>query len=350
MPEISLAEIILLNKLENRSIEFSSSIYEWYKQFGRKDLPWRKKVTPYRVWVSEVMLQQTQVKTVIPYFDKFISKFPDLDSLSTATEQEILALWTGLGFYRRAKNIYAAKEIIKENYNNEFPSSFEGLMSLPGIGKSTAGAILSIAYKKSFPILDANVKRVIARHDKIDLSDKKSLNKLWYLSEIYTPNKKIFEYTQGIMDIGATVCSIKKPSCEECPVNSTCKTAFKEIEIIKKVKKDKACKEIFFTLAHSKNEFLLFKKNSKSFWESLWIPYEGKETGSNTIFKKPQKSNIKKFSHALSHLDLNITIEIFDYKKPFQVNTNLEYQWINRRDIKNYGLPKPIKHIIDNHV
>ena len=106
MPEISLAGIISLNKLENKSIEFSSSIYEWYKQFGRKDLPWRKKITPYRVWISEVMLQQTQVKTVIPYFDKFISKFPDLDSLSTATEQEILALWTGLGFYRRAKNIY----------------------------------------------------------------------------------------------------------------------------------------------------------------------------------------------------------------------------------------------------
>ena len=256
--------------MENKSIKFSSSVYEWYKEFGRKDLPWRKKVTPYRIWISEVMLQQTQVKTVIPYFNKFISKFPNLGSLSEATEQEILALWTGLGFYRRAKNIYSTKEIIKTNYNNEFPSSLEDLVSLPGIGRSTAGAILSIAYKKPFPILDANVKRVIARHDEIDLSNKKSFNKLWNLSELYTPNKNIFEYTQGIMDIGATVCSIKKPSCFECPVNSTCKTAFKEIEIVKKVKKDKACKEIFFTLAHSKDEFLLFKKNSKSFWESLW--------------------------------------------------------------------------------
>ena len=339
-----------MNKLENKSIKFSSSVYEWYKEFGRKDLPWRKKVTPYRIWISEVMLQQTQVKTVIPYFNKFISKFPNLDSLLKATEQEILALWTGLGFYRRAKNIYAAKEIIKANYNNEFPSSLEDLVSLPGIGRSTAGAILSIAYKKPFPILDANVKRVIARHDEIDLSNKKSFNKLWDLSELYTPNKNIFEYTQGIMDIGATVCNIKKPSCFECPINSTCKTAFKKIEIVKKVKKHKACKEIFFTLAHSKDEFLLFKKNSKSFWESLWIPYEGKKITSKSLFKKPQKSNVKKFSHALSHLDLNITIEIFDYKKPFEVNTNMEYQWINRSDIKNFGLPKPIKHIIDNHV
>ena len=139
-------------------------ILYWYDN-NKRSLPWRinntKKNHEYFTLVSEFMLQQTQVKTVIPYFDKFISKFPDLDSLSIATEQEILALWTGLGFYRRAKNIYAAKEIIKENYNNEFPSSFEGLMSLPGIGKSTAGAILSIAYKKSFPILDANVKKHI---------------------------------------------------------------------------------------------------------------------------------------------------------------------------------------------
>ena len=114
-----------MNKLENKSIKFSSSVYEWYKEFGRKNLPWRKKVTPYRIWISEVMLQQTQVKTVIPYFNRFISKFPNLDSLSKATEQEILALWTGLGFYRRAKNIYKTKEIIKHEHKNIFPKKFE---------------------------------------------------------------------------------------------------------------------------------------------------------------------------------------------------------------------------------
>tara|TARA_B100000674_G_scaffold54253_1_gene37703 strand:- start:994 stop:2004 length:1011 start_codon:yes stop_codon:yes gene_type:complete len=329
---------------------FSSSIYSWYEKHGRKDLPWRKNISPYSVWISEIMLQQTQVKTVIPFFDRFMKKFPDLNALSQASEEEILALWTGLGFYRRAKNIFAAKEIIKINFDNKFPSTFDELVSLPGIGKSTAGAILSIAYKKSFPILDANVKRVISRHDRVDLSEKKSVNKLWQLSDLYTPNKKIFEYTQGIMDVGATVCSIKKPTCIECPVSKTCKTAFEEIKVIKKSKKEKPQREIFFKLAYSNNKFLLFKKNTKSFWESLWVPYEDEGINHKKIFKKPFKRNLQKFNHALSHLDLIITIEIIEYKKPFKVCTNQEHQWICRGEIKNYGLPKPIKHIIDNHV
>ena len=161
--------------METRARKFSSSIHKWYLQNGRKNLPWRKNITPYRVWISEIMLQQTQVKTVIPFYKKFMLRFPNLKAISEATEDEILALWTGLGFYRRAKNIYATKEIIKNKYKNRFPSNFDDLIKLPGIGKSTAGAILSIAYKKPAPILDANVKRVISRHDDIDLQDKKSI-------------------------------------------------------------------------------------------------------------------------------------------------------------------------------
>tara|TARA_B100000575_G_scaffold276687_1_gene262322 strand:- start:1701 stop:2744 length:1044 start_codon:yes stop_codon:yes gene_type:complete len=347
---MSLTEQISLNKLQSRSIDFSSSICSWYKKNGRENLSWRSDVTPYRIWISEIMLQQTQVKTVIPYFEKFILRFPDLEKISLATEEEILALWTGLGFYRRAKNIFRAKEIIKKEYKNIFPSTFEEIISLPGVGRSTAGAILSIAFKKPFPILDANVKRVISRYDKIDLYEKKSIDVLWQLSKLYTPKKKIFEYTQGIMDIGATVCSSKDPLCSKCPIKSSCKSAFMEIEYIKKIKKAKKVKEIYFTLAHSKNNYLLFKKNKKSFWESLWIPYEDINNKSRRIFKKPNKVDVKQVNHTLSHLDLDITIEIFDYKKPFQVNTKLEHQWINKEDIKNFGLPKPIKHIIENHV
>ena len=139
--------------METRARKFSSSIHNWYLQNGRKNLPWRKNITPYRVWISEIMLQQTQVKTVIPFYKKFMLRFPNLKAISEATEEEILALWTGLGFYRRAKNIYATKEIIKNKYKNKFPSNFDDLIKLPGIGKSTAGAILSIAYKKPAPIL-----------------------------------------------------------------------------------------------------------------------------------------------------------------------------------------------------
>ena len=328
---------------------FSSNITKWYIQNGRKNLPWRKVITPYRIWISEIMLQQTQVKTVIPFYKKFIKKYPNLKSISLATEDDILALWTGLGFYRRAKNIYRTKEIIKKEYKNKFPSKYEELISLPGIGQSTAGAIMSIAYKESYPILDANVKRVISRYKKINTDEKGVVKTLWSLSKNLTPEKNIFEYTQGIMDLGATICNIRSPNCLNCPINKTCKSAFKNFEIEYKARKERPKKKIFFTLAHSKKSFLLFKKNEKSFWESLWIPYDGEDFKETNILKEPAKRKIKTINHALSHMELDITIEIVDYKTPFKIKSNLEHQWINKNQIDNYGLPKPIRTIIENH-
>ena len=295
------------------------------------------------------MLQQTQVKTVIPFYKKFIKKYPNLKSISLATEDDILALWTGLGFYRRAKNIYRTKEIIKKEYKNKFPSKYEELISLPGIGRSTAGAIMSIAYKESYPILDANVKRVISRYKKINTDEKGVVKTLWSLSKNLTPEKNIFEYTQGIMDLGATICNIRSPNCLDCPINKTCKSAFKNFEIEYKAKKERPKKKIFFTLAHSKKSFLLFKKNEKSFWESLWIPYDGEDFKETNILKEPAKRKIKTINHALSHIELDITIEIVNYKTPFKIKSNLEHQWINKNQIDNYGLPKPIRTIIENH-
>jgi A/G-specific adenine glycosylase len=175
--------------------QLSKQIVRWYIKKGRNNLPWRKNVTAYRVWISEIMLQQTQVKTVIPFFNKFISRYPNLKSLSLANEEEILALWTGLGFYRRAINIYKAKEIILSDFKNRFPKSFDDIVRLPGIGESTAGAIMSIAYQIPHPILDANVKRVISRYESVDNdSTHKSNKKLWALSHKHTP-KKIFFHT-----------------------------------------------------------------------------------------------------------------------------------------------------------
>ena len=149
--------------LNKRYQLFSQQVVQWYLEHGRHDLPWRSKVTPYRIWISEIMLQQTQVKTVIPYFKNFIKKFPSQKSLSEASEDQVLAAWSGLGFYRRARNIFATKEIIKKNYGNRFPNEFKKIIELPGIGKSTAGAIMSLAYLDPHPILDGNVKRVISR-------------------------------------------------------------------------------------------------------------------------------------------------------------------------------------------
>ena len=343
------AKIFMKNNYSTKDIDFSDEIINWYISNGREDLPWRKNISGYRVWISEIMLQQTQVKTAIPFYKKFIKKYPNLKSIAPATEDDILALWTGLGFYRRAKNIFKAKEIIKKEYNNRFPTKFDELILLPGIGQSTAGAIMSIAYGKSYPILDANVKRVISRYKNINLEKKDAMKNLWSLSKSLTPINNIFEYTQGIMDLGATTCNARSPNCKECPINQSCESAFEKFEIGNKNKKEKSKKKIYFTLAHSKKSFLLFKKNEKTFWESLWVPYDNQNLKKSNIFKEPSKSEIKNFNHALSHMDLDITIEIFDYKRPFKIKTNLEHQWVSKSQIDNFGLPKPIKTIIENY-
>ena len=165
------------------------------------------------------MLQQTQVKTVIPYFKNFIKKFPSQKKLAEASEDQVLALWSGLGFYRRARNIFATKEIIKNHYENKFPNQFQQIIELPGIGKSTAGAIMSLAYLDPHPILDGNVKRVISRFLKKELDLLKEAE-LWELSEEMINRDDCFSYTQGIMDLGATLCKPSNPSCKECPVNT----------------------------------------------------------------------------------------------------------------------------------
>jgi A/G-specific adenine glycosylase len=221
--------------LNKRYQLFSQQIVQWYLDHGRHDLPWRKNVTPYRIWISEIMLQQTQVKTVIPYFKNFIKKFPSQKKLSEASEDQVLALWSGLGFYRRARNIFATKEIIKNHYENKFPSKFKQIIELPGIGKSTAGAIMSLAYLDPHPILDGNVKRVISRFLKKE-ADLLKEAELWKLSEKMINRDDCFSYTQGIMDLGATLCKPSNPSCGECPVNSQCLSAF-NVSAVKKIKK-----------------------------------------------------------------------------------------------------------------
>ena len=221
--------------LNKRSQFFSQQVVQWYLDHGRHDLPWRKKVTPYRIWISEIMLQQTQVKTVIPYFKNFIKKFPSQKKLSEASEDQVLAAWSGLGFYRRARNIFATKEIIKNNYENKFPNEFQQIIELPGIGKSTAGAIMSLAYLDPYPILDGNVKRVISRFLKKDLDLLKEAE-LWKLSQEMLSRDDCFSYTQGIMDLGATICTPSNPSCSQCPVNSKCLSSFN----VRTVKRNKA--------------------------------------------------------------------------------------------------------------
>ena len=200
-------------------------ISKWYLSQGRHALPWRKNISAYRVWISEIMLQQTQVITVIPFFKRFMDRFPTMKSFLSASEEEILALWSGLGYYRRARNIFQAKEIIKNLHKGKFPRNFDDLLSLPGIGRSTAGAIASIAYNQPFPILDTNVKRVLFRTHSLKGNEKEK--ELWDLATAIQDRKDLFSYTQGIMDLGANICLREEPRCKECPLNRDCLSAFK---------------------------------------------------------------------------------------------------------------------------
>ena len=332
----------------DKDSQLSNQIVQWYIKNGRSNLPWRKNITAYKVWISEIMLQQTQVKTVIPFFKKFVSRYPNLRSLSMANEEEILALWTGLGFYRRAINIYKAKEIILTDFKNRFPKSFDDIVSLPGIGESTAGAIMSIAYQIPYPILDANVKRVISRYESVDNdSTNKSNKKLWALSSKHTPSKNIFSYTQGIMDLGATICHNSNPNCSICPLQEDCKSAFKIKASKRETKKQNPTKKINYVLAKSNNSFLLFKKLEESFWEGLWTPLE--LDPNHPLPWKYDNGTLEEIimKHKLSHLSLDIKISIYSFDKIFKLKTNKKYKWVSKSNIDKYGMPKPIKSIIE---
>ncbi len=203
---------------------FASVVLEWYQCYGRKMLPWQLDKTVYQVWLSEIMLQQTQVATVIPYFKRFIARFPDVQSLARAPLDEVLCLWTGLGYYARARNLHKAAQVIVSQHQGEFPTTFDGMLALPGIGRSTAGAILSLAVGQHFPILDGNVKRVLARCYAIaGWPGKKEVeNTLWNISREVTPVSSVGDFNQAMMDLGAMVCTRSKPKCGVCPLNMIC--------------------------------------------------------------------------------------------------------------------------------
>jgi len=204
---------------------FAQRLLAWHRRHGRHDLPWQRDPTPYRVWVSEIMLQQTQVATVIRYYARFLRRFPDIRRLAAAPQDEVLHLWTGLGYYARARNLQRAAQRICEVHGGEFPTDFEAVAALPGIGRSTAGAILALSLGQRHAILDGNVKRVLTRHGAIGgwPGDKKVETRLWALAESYTPARRVAEYTQAIMDLGATLCTRSQPRCHDCPVAGDCR-------------------------------------------------------------------------------------------------------------------------------
>jgi A/G-specific adenine glycosylase len=269
------------------------SISNWYKKHGRKDLPWRLDITPYRVWISELILQQTQVKTGTEYFHRFIKKYPTLESIKSASEDDILTLWKGLGYYRRASYIFQAKEIIFKTFGGIFPESYDDLIQLPGVGQSTAGAILSIAYNKSYPILDGNVKRLISRYFYQKDFDEKVF---WSLSKKSIDQDDPFSFQQGAMDIGATICVPIKPLCNQCPLKQGCKSfKLNSFPTLRKKRVTKKQVNINFQVIVKGKTIAMTKNNTLGFWKNLWLlPHE--------IVKENKPTTV----HNLSHRQLNL--------------------------------------------
>ena len=301
--------------------QFARKLLAWHEHHGRKDLPWQQETSPYRVWLSEVMLQQTQVATVIAYFLRFTQRFPTVLDLARANLDEVLHLWTGLGYYARARNLHKAAIIVAEEYDGVFPESQEALEGLPGIGRSTAGAIRAIAMKQHAAILDGNVKRVLARYHAIEGYPGKTAvaKQLWEYAETHTPKEHTDIYTQAIMDLGATLCIRRNPNCQACPVAEGCQALEKnQVERFPepKPKKEKPVRSArFFVISQPNGATLLEQKPANGLWGGLWSPLERSvEAEFETIANElgiPRNAEHRvnyapSFRHTFTHFHLDI--------------------------------------------
>jgi A/G-specific adenine glycosylase len=255
---------------------FSDRLLAWFDRHGRKDLPWQAGRTPYTVWISEIMLQQTQVATVIPYFERFLARFPDVRSLAAADLDEVIALWAGLGYYARARNMHKASGAMVERHGGEFPADLEALAALPGVGRSTAGAILSLGLGRRAAILDGNVKRVLCRHAGIAgwPGEARVLRELWALAEARTPAARAADYNQAMMDLGALVCQPRNPACGACPVALDCRA--RELGATAVIPAPKPRKTLpvrscwMLVLQRASGEIRLERRPPAGIWGGLW--------------------------------------------------------------------------------
>lgn len=342
--------------------QFQEQLLNWFDSHGRKNLPWQENKTPYRVWVSEIMLQQTQVTAVIPYYQRFMHHFPELADLANADTDEVLHLWAGLGYYSRARNLHKAARMVMQDFGGEFPSNQEDLVKLPGIGRSTAGAILAIAFKQRTAILDGNVKRVLTRYLAVDaVVDRKIENKLWEVAQVLTPTARSADYTQAIMDLGATLCTRGKPDCSACPFVTTCSAHAKgiaEMLPMKKARVEIPTREATFLILRSNAGIYLEKRPPHGIWGGLWgLPQlDGNLT--ERALKKHVSAHfsaainsiemLDTFQHVFSHFRLNIHPALIEINAPAKVMASTEQIWYNLHQPQAVGLPKPVVKILRN--
>jgi len=339
--------------------EFTQRLLDWFERHGRKGLPWQQNPTAYRVWVSEVMLQQTQVATVVPYFERFMTRFPSVQSLAEAPADEVLHLWTGLGYYARARNLQACAQAVVAKHGGEFPDEIDALVALPGIGRSTAGAILALARAQRQPILDGNVKRVLARVFGIagDPSTPGVVAALWAQAEVCTPLLRVSEYTQAIMDLGATVCTRSRPACTLCPMNAICFAARegRQAELPgRKQRRHRGSREATLLIAESgaagSLAILLERRPAPGVWGGLWSPPQfdsetaaldwcRRELGELEAAHEP----LAPIDHAFTHFDLRLNPVRVRCKPGMGVREDDGRLWYQLSAPPRVGLPQPIR-------
>lgn len=336
--------------------DFSSLLIEWQRAHGRHNLPWQG-ADAYRVWLSEIMLQQTQVATVIPYYQRFVSSFPNIAALAFATEEQVLAHWSGLGYYARGRNLHRAAQIIVEQYQGDFPRKFEQIIELPGIGRSTAAAVCALAFHERYAILDGNVKRVLARYCGIAgwASNKKIEERFWQQAEALLPQQDVATYTQALMDMGATICTRSRPKCAICPVQADCiALQTNRITELPTPRPRKAVPEkhtIFLLLMHG-NDMLLEKRPGSGIWGGLWCPpqVENESEVADYLQRNGMKASelieLAEFTHTFTHFKLHITPLLIRVARKSQQLQQAGSIWLSMDEALGAAIPAPVRQLI----
>jgi len=340
-----------------RPEDIAPALLPWFERSGRRDLPWQKGATPYRVWISEVMLQQTQVETVKPYYERFVRRFPDAAALAAAPQDEVMRLWSGLGYYARARNLHRAAKAIVAGHGGELPASFEALVALPGIGRSTAGAILALARGERHPILDGNVKRVLARMFAVESPPDSSagLKALWALAEAATPAARVAEYTQAIMDLGATVCTRANPACGQCPLAGRCAAhatgRTRDLPVARR-RAPRRLETAHILLAIAGGRVLLERRPPRGIWGGLFAPPQFADATEARAYlagrfpRAPTAERLATIRHAFTHFDLDLEPWLVRLPGMGASVEDGEVRWHELTALEAVGLPAPVAKLL----
>ena len=335
-------------------MKFTELLLSWQQSYGRSFLPWRIDKNPYKVWVSEIMLQQTQVSKVVPYYKRFINTFPNVFSLSQSDLDNVLFLWSGLGYYKRAQNLHLSSKILVERHGGIFPEDYEALVQLPGVGKSTAGAILSIGMNKKFPILDANVRRILKRlygFQNVIVSEKK----LWQMSENCLPEKENFAtFNESMMDFGSLICKNKSPKCEICPLSKNClgrNQHAKYSENTKIAKKNIIKIQKYFLIIQHDNAVWLKYRQLENLWNKMYCfpEFENKQetiswANSNIRYKSLEEK--EPFFHRVTKYNIKVHAIIVKINKTQELKSKFSHGLWYKEKSKRIGIPKPVSLIL----